>query len=201
MTETNDYKKDVDRIFSSGLPEWVLRSMSIYIILKDRLYTDVLPKVIAVIKAQKEMPELSKEKERMILGKLLSCGIYIMRSSVEQFFKEDLTTTNGFCLNILNLFLKDFNETIDTLDEYARDTSMGKSQVVFALGKMVCDVLGIKDIVFAYKISTFFSEINKIEINTTDSLLTMPIDEARNMVKSIAIQHGLEEWGIQWYSQ
>ena len=123
-----------------------------------------------------------------------------MQGSVAEFYKEDSATANRFSINVVNLFIKSFGESMETFIEYERDTPLGRGQVVFALGKMICDVLGIKNIFLAQKISESFLKINKIELSTTEPLLTMPINEARNMVKSIAIQHGLEEWGIQWHS-
>ena len=73
MTKANDYKEDMDRIFDSGLSEWVTRSMSVYMILLDRIYTDVLPDVFAIIKNEHKVPQqlLNKENARAVLGKLV----------------------------------------------------------------------------------------------------------------------------------
>ncbi len=184
-----DYKKGIDVLFASNIPEWKKRATCIYVVLKDRIYTEVFPKAFLIYKTSVPEKPLDNEKARHLWGKLVACGIYIMTNTILGHYDNDPELANNFNKNVLLLFLSDFKQPVEIFLEYEKNTSFGKGQAVFALGKTICDALDIKSIVLASEFSTLFRDINRVEINTVSPILSMSLSEVSAMVKSVAIQH------------
>jgi len=111
---------------SKNTTELQLRAFCTYSVLKDRIYTEVLPDVLEILNS--EGLDVESDIWTTVWGKLTSATIYLMTQTVLQHFKSKQDDADSFNVLVFNTFLRDFDERKETLIEYERDNpSLGDS--------------------------------------------------------------------------
>lgn len=173
------WKQLVNNMFdSSNVSGLHKRAFCTYSTLKDRIYAEVLPDVLKIL--HNEGVGAKSDIWVVVWGKLTSASIYVMIQTVLRYFEDNKDDADDFNLLVINAFLRDFNESKETLMEYGKDNpNLGRGQAVWALGSQICKTVGRRDVFLATKIVTFWEQITKIEAETTSGILRTPIDDVK----------------------
>lgn len=173
------WEQIVNDIFKSeNITELQLRAFCTYNILKDRIYTEVLPEVLKIL--NKEGLDI-ESIWITVWGKLISAAIYLMVQTVSQYFKDNKNDADNFNKLVFATFLEDFNEQKETLLEYEKNNqTLGRGQMIWALGSQICKAIGREDPNLIIKINIlFWEQIAWIEARTTWNILKMPLDKLK----------------------